>query len=243
MNQIFFDKNQSIFIKVFSNSEVLEREESGIANLRSLVFVPLIKRLDNKVAKITFLEGFLGYQVLDNDLNMLISKFLLQKKSKKIPAKFTIFSEINKMRKILKDSDLKILLNIEEEIKGLSIYPVHGDLQKQNIIISRGKLGLIDFEHFMFAPKELELVNSMFYDDGNCLDVQGIINFLPDKFIDQRVLISMLKFYYLRQIFLGMSANKALIRLTQSFKKIKSLNFARTRNGKIADFSSSFCYI
>lgn len=244
MKQIFFDKNQSVFIKVFPSSHVLEREMCGIKVFKELVNVPNMEVLDTKVAKITLIPGFLGYQITETDLSRLVAKFLMAKILVKDAEEFSIFQEIKFMRLKFRENQelLEILREIEQGIMGLPLYPVHGDLQKQNIVITGGQLGLIDFEHFMFAPKELEICNSLFFNDGNCLDIQEIINFLPKGFIDKSQFRLMLKFYTLRQISLGMDTHKAFKRLERALVEIGKLDL-REKKLSYKDFYSSFCYI
>lgn len=221
MNQIFFDKNQSIIIKVFPSSRLLEREICGAKSFSSLVKVPKMKRLDKRVVKISFLPGFLGYQINENDLNLLMAKFLLKVKPTKQRQNFSIFEEIDSLINVFRGEEkiIKKLGRIKQQIKGVALYPVHGDLQKQNIVIMDDSLGLIDFEHFMFAPKELELCNSLFFSDGNCLDIPGIIKLLPRKFFDQDLLRLMLRFYTFRQISLGLDQAEAEKRFKQALVK------------------------
>ena len=109
------------------------------------------------------------------------------------------------------------------------------------MIIADGKLGLIDFEHFIFAPRELEFCNSLFFNDGNCLDVIKIVRLFPLGFLDKQMLKRMLKFYGLKQINLGMSQSEAEIRTYQGIKKIESLVFGREK--PIFNMSkTSFCF-
>lgn len=222
----------------------LEREICGAKSLATAALVPKIERLDSKVAKIDLLPGFLGYQVGNKELNQMVAKFLLRTKPVKKPGRFSVLDEIKTLRKTLVQDkkageEFKI---IESALCGRPLYPVHGDLQKQNIVVVSGTLGLIDFEHFTFAPKELEFCNSLFFNDGNCLDVAGIIGFLPVQFIDKKILEIMVRFYAFRQVSLGMNQAEAADRLVTALDKIAMLPL----EGKqllVKDNKTSFCYI
>lgn len=223
MKQVFFDKNQLVVIKVFPSSKTIEREICGAKNLSKAVLVPKIEQLDTKVAKISLFSGFLGYQINEKDLNSLVAKFLLKKKPIDSKIKFTILGELDDLRKCFK-GNLKFIRDLDEietEIRKSVFYPVHGDLQKQNMMILEGKLGLIDFEHFIIAPKELEICNSLFFSDGNCLDVKNIARSLPRGFINKKTLNLMIKFYKLKQISLGMDLVEAEIRFQLACDRIE----------------------
>lgn len=230
MKQIFFDKNRSVFIKVFQSSRQLEREKFGIKIFSNLVKVPKIVTLDSKVAAITSLDGFLGYQVSEQDLNIKIVNLLLLKKPMNINS-FSILSEIINLEKFFSGQQaiLKRLLKIKVGLKKVSLFPIHGDLQKQNIVLMEGDLGLIDFEHTIIAPKELEICNSLFFDDGNCLDSQSIVSMLPMNFFDPKMIEKMLRFYFLRQISLGLDQVEATIRLEVALKRASRLCYGKVK--------------
>ena len=121
----------------------------------------------------------------------------------------------------------KILFNLDairEAIKNASLYPVHGDLQKQNIVINKKGLVLIDFEHFCFAPLELELVNSIYFNDANCLDVESIVpRLLVDKIISNRLLRVMLKYYSIKQLAQGKSENHVSKQYKRAVNKLNNI--------------------
>lgn len=213
--QVFVDKEQSVVIKVFNSPEHLDREIAGVKAFKNLVRLPDIERLDSCVAKISFLPGFLGYQIREQDLTLLVAEFLSSQKSSLKDGLFTIFAEIKRLREVFKQdiSKLDLLNQIERIASSTPLVPVHGDLQKQNIIIADGQLGLIDFEHFIWAPQELELCNSLFFNDGNCLQVDLILKELPVRIVNRKRLWAMLQFYALKQIALGMNESTALNRL------------------------------
>lgn len=246
MKQIFIDKSQSVVIKVFTNSSVIEREICGVQSLSKIAHVPHIEKLDTKVAKISFLSGFLGYQVPEEQLNMLVSLMLLRKNALKIPVdtKFSIFSEMKKMKKILREkNDLLMLAKIEKNIRRQPLVPVHGDLQKQNMIIFGGAFGLIDFEHFVFAPKELEVVNSLFFNDGNCLDIPSVIGLLPQGFFNLKMMQEMTQYYALKQLILGMNSKEVIVRLNKALEMIARLGKRHVLEKSIQTNSGSFCYV
>lgn len=243
MKQIFFDKDKLVAIKIFPTPFSVEREIAGALSFRNFALVPKIGKLDNRVLAISLLDGFLGYQVLEQDLNQLVAQFLDSTKSVFEPAKFSILLEIKALRKLIKDeNNLSFLKRIEKRLTGVNLYPVHGDLQKQNIIISNGQLGLVDFEHFILAPKELELCNSLFFDDGNCLDIPEIIRFLPKNTINIPLLKLMLKFYSLKQISLGMSAKESKDRIQNALTKIKKIQANYQKIPEVG-LESSLCYL
>lgn len=225
MKQIFFDRNQLVVIKIFPNSRSLEREIYGTKHFVKIVNVPIIEKLDRKVAKISLMQGFLGYQISEEELNDIVARFLDSTLPETGTMEFSIFEEIKKLEGFFQNDQesLKKLKKIRQQIRSQNLYPIHGDLQKQNIIIADGKLTLIDFEHFMFAPRELEFCNSLFFNDGNCLDIKGILEYLPAGFLDKRILKAMLEFYTIRQISLGMDQIEAQKRLKLGFLKIVQL--------------------
>lgn len=243
MKQIFFDKDKLAVIKIFPTPFLMEREIAGAKSIKNFALVPKIRKLDSRVAAISLIDGFLGYQILEQDLNQLVARFLVSLKPVSRPLKFSIFSEIQALRKILKDQESQYLLNkIEKRLTNAKLYPVHGDLQKQNIIVSGGQLGLIDFEHFILAPIELELCNSLFFDDGNCLDIPEIIRFLPKNTINIPLLKLMLKFYSLKQISLGMSTKESKDRIQNALTKIKKMQANYQKIPEVG-LESSLCYL
>lgn len=244
MKQLFFDRNQAVVIKVFPDPELLEREICGAGHLSGVAIVPKIGRLDQKVAKISLLHGFLGYQIEEEDLNTLIAGFLLKKKSGGESCCASVFKEITKLKHFFASRKpiIEDLDKLENFLAGKKLFPVHGDLQKQNIVVVQGKLGLIDFERFLFAPRELELCNSLFFDDGNCLDIAGIIKLLPLQSLDSKMLKAMVRFYALRQISLGMDEKVAKQRLVEAVRKIAGLPLGGKPVLK-GDRRASFCYI
>jgi hypothetical protein len=67
-----------------------------------------------------------------------------------------------------------------------SLTIVHGDLHLDNILISsiagQEKIYVIDFEHCMEAPLEMEFQNSLFWNDDKSLEVKKITETLSDKY-------------------------------------------------------------
>lgn len=228
MKQVFFDRNKSVVIKVFPDSVQLAREICGAKNFARFVLVPQIIKLDNIVAKASFLEGFLGYQINEDELSSMIANVFTKIKPKDQKC-FSIIEEIDNLLVffIRDEGATEELLRIKQEVGRVELFPVHGDLQKQNIIIADGELCLIDFEHFMFAPKELELCNSLFFSDGNCLNIEEIVRLLPTGFMDKQMLKSMLKFYGLRQISLGIDKFEAQKKVLSGLDRIDALNMAK----------------
>ncbi len=203
MKQVFLDPSQQVVIKVFENSRQLEREFCGVRAFSRVCLTPEIEKLDLKVARISLLDGFLGYQIIEGDLNKLVADHLIKTaKLDMIACSCSIFETISNLEVDFLDNPqiLMRLKKIKKAILNIDLMPVHGDLQKQNIIIREGKIGLIDFEHFLFAPKELEIVNSLYFNDGNCLDITAISKILPQGFFDQKILKLMMEFYAIKQL-------------------------------------------
>lgn len=241
MKQVFFDKSQSVVIKVFPNSRLLERELCGAKNLKKAALVPQIEKLDRKVAKISLLQGFLGYQINEIELNVLVAQFLKRVAVQSKIIEFSIMEEIVRLEDFFQgdqQSLLKLKI-IKQQVKEQALVPIHGDLQKQNIIINEGKLGLIDFEHFVFAPKELEICNSLFYNDGNCLNVPGVLKNFPSSFFNRDILKLMLMFYRLKQVSLGLGQNLAEKKFKLALAKVDKLPFKR---GDISSEGSSYYF-
>lgn len=243
MKQIFFDKEKLVVIKVFPNSKTLRREILGAKIFSQFVLTPDFSILDRKVVKISLMSGFLGYQVDQKILYELVANFLLNVTSCPYAEDRSIFAEIKRLKNFFTDEEyLKTLSNIEKSLTKQKLYPIHGDLQKQNILIINGRLGLIDFEHFIFAPKELEICNSLFFDDGNCLDIPTIIRLLPARFINKKTLKLMLSFFMLKQISQGLDLKLAQKRLKASLLKAEDL---REGSGDVVKtrYITSFCLI
>lgn len=235
MKQIYFDQNQSVLIKIFPTSQAVEREICGAKTFSQFVEVPQIERLDNKVAKLSFIPGFLGYQVSEACLNSLIAKFLFQVKAVNKPSRFSIREEIDSLISFFEGDQQTVgeLQKIAGVIKDLEFVPIHGDLQKQNILINEGNLGLIDFEHFILAPRELELCNSLFFNDGNCLNIKEIVALLPQNFFDKKILELILRFFKFKQIFLGIDCLEAESKFKLALNKVESL-FTINKNKVVA---------
>lgn len=243
MQQVFFDRQKLIFIKVFSDSNILEREVCGAKIFSKFIGTPKIEIVDNRVAKIDCVDGFLGYQINEEELNLFIAKLLESILPIKNVKRFTIFDELERLKFLLNDQvSIKMLDNIEKNINRVKLFPVHGDLQKLNVVISQGELFLIDFEHFIFAPRELEIVNSIFFNDGNCLEIEKILEFLPSNFFDRKLLKLMLEFYCLKQISLGMDRKISFNLLEKGLERIDSLNI-KTKAISRVENRKTYCYI
>jgi len=82
---------------------------------------------------------------------------------------------------------LNVLLEVQND-KSLknSMTLIHGDLHLDNILISNNanadKIFVIDFEHSIEAPVEMEFQNSLFWNDEKSLSVNEITEILKTKY-------------------------------------------------------------
>jgi hypothetical protein len=88
------------------------------------------------------------------------------------------------------DKTKKIMENLLEVRKNLTFKStltlIHGDLHLDNILVNNNleldKLTVIDFEHCMEAPIEMEFQNSLFWNDSKSLDVLAIKKLLREVY-------------------------------------------------------------
>lgn len=227
MNQSFCDPAKKVFIKVLDLPEKIEREVVGAATFSAFVTVPKIRLLDSRTLKTSMIRGAKSDLLEERALNKLIINLFCQIKnnfSGKIIEKFTIGNNVESLKaKMINRPKITAALKfVEREISNQPLYPVHGDLQKQNIFVDKGKLSLIDFEHFSFAPLELELVNSLFFNDQNCLNMGIIIPALwQKKIISLNLLTSMLVFYSIKELAIGKSPTATRANLKAGFTRLR----------------------
>lgn len=100
-------------------------------------------------------------------------------------------------------SDLEILINYNNY---KTITYVHGDLHLGNIILNDSGVCLIDFEHSMEAPIELELQNSIFWNDEMSLDVEICRSLIVKARIEYsaELEILLMSFYISKQLLLAL---------------------------------------
>ena len=234
MNKRFIDTKQQVVVKILTSEERAQKEISGAKAFAKFTLVPEVVKLDRKTILIGLVKGIPADKVKRDFLNALVVELVrcIFKNSKTSLSEFpNIYSEINILREIFENNKvfLQALLEIEKSISGSSLFPVHGDLQKQNVFIQKGKMVLIDFEHFVFAPLELEIVNSLFFKDYNCMDVDFIISKLvEDKIFSPVVLKNMLIFYALRQMAEGRKKKDCEKRLQDGLKRLRKILGTKT---------------
>lgn len=205
MRKVYFSPQKRIFVKTLPEPVGAVRELVGAAVFSQFVEVPEISLGKDRILRSQQVLGERGDRIDEGVLNNLIIELLARIKKEFRGERFCgleIGERIRGLRKSLGRSELSKLLDwVEGEFEEQPLYPVHGDLQKQNIFVQDGELVLIDFEHFCFAPIELELVNSLFFNDKNCLAVEEIIPILWQKrIISFNLLGPMLVFYALKHL-------------------------------------------
>lgn len=96
---------------------------------------------------------------------------------------------------------------------------LHRDLHLENLLVSKnGGLVVIDFEHCMDGPLELEFANSLFWHDNKSLAVDNIARQLRSKGItfDMSLAIQLVDFYFADQLVLALER--------EEFLKLDTLN-------------------
>ncbi len=209
MNINFVDTKQKIIVKILENQQKAENELVGSRAFAKFAVVPEISRLDNKTLSITLIDAQPAAGIKQELLNKLILNFF-RKVSGDSDVSLSEFPNIYLELKRLKDlfsneSEIVLTLkNLEKNILRSNLFPIHGDLQKQNLFVKEEQLILVDFEHFMFAPLELDIVNSLFFKDYNCLNVDFIIkNLVDEKIFSIKMIKNMLIFYSIKQMAQG----------------------------------------
>lgn len=229
MNRNFRDTKQKIFVKVLSTARKAERELIGSNVFGAFVGVPQIIKLDTKTLAISQIRGSKAIGLRKDVLSNLIIDLICEINSNftdDVVSLPTIFEEIAVLIQKFFDNPeiLASLEDIEKSLVRARLFPVHGDLQKQNIFLQKEKVSLIDFEHFMFAPQELDIVNSLFFKDQNCLDAVLIIKKLVTKNIfDMKMIEYMLVFYAIKQMAAGRGKKECQKRLQAGIEKLKEV--------------------
>lgn len=250
-NLTFECSSKKVVIKILSNPNKVEREIYGSLALGAFVQTPTITHVDTKTIIMSYEDGICSKKYDKQELNNLIIQFF-QKIWINKPLEKTDFSIVNDIKKLIvffKDDQIKInqLKAMLKQIKNCRFVPVHGDLQKQNILVHEDNLCVIDFEHFTYAPIELEIVNSLFFRDSNCLDIQKIIPFcIETGMMKQEILESMLLYYSLRQEFLGRNKKEVQKKLSRGLlvlhEIIESMTLLNPRNSRY-NWAVSSCFM
>ena len=96
---------------------------------------------------------------------------------------------MNVLTPYIGDQRYKNILNNLVKIKATKMKNmtiIHGDLHLDNILISgegvTKKIFVIDFEHCVEAPLEMEFQNSLFWNDSKSLNVEDVVQKLKSKF-------------------------------------------------------------
>ncbi|KKQ75844.1 MAG: hypothetical protein US96_C0003G0002 [Candidatus Woesebacteria bacterium GW2011_GWB1_38_5b] len=225
MNKCFVDTRQNLVIKVLDNISKAQREIVGIREFSDIALVPQIELLDTKTISITLVDSMKSTQIPDFELTQLILQLLRKVNSfeTKINKNYNIQKRIEYLVSMFKSSEcvVQTLNEIQALVSKAKLFPVHGDLQKQNIFVNSNELQLIDFEHFLFAPLELDIVNSLFFNDSNCLDAKFIISqLIKEKIFSEKMIISMLKFYAINQLAEGRKKEDVTKRLNKGLSKL-----------------------
>ncbi len=183
MNKCFIDPDQSVVVKICATREIALREVEGAHVFQKFVHTSNPKRVDSKTLEMVLIDGKIGTAVPCKVLNGHVLDMFRKIVSEPVlhdyqMSPYSMYRHIRKLRKkYAYSADItSFLVQLEKDIRTKAFVPIHGDLQKQNMFINpSGELALIDFEHFCYAPIEFELVNSMFHSDGNCLDIQFLL--------------------------------------------------------------------
>lgn len=256
MNQIFNDLSQGVHIKILSSSQLLDREMVGAMVFSSFVKTNSPTQLDTKTLLVSTTMGKCADRIPLPLLNEKITSLF-----KKIKQDFTgpvfdslcvenLIEELSLcfigQKEIEKSLDL-ILAAVAKSKK----FPIHGDLQKQNILIDdQENIALIDFEHFCFGPQELELVNSLFHNDSNCLDLVAIVPpFIKQGIVSVDLLEFMFLLYTLKEVAQGTPINTArknylrgLGIITQITGEKELLAFPKFSSKNISLNRQSYCF-
>lgn len=246
MNQCFCDTNQKVVIKVLNSSQKVNCEIAGSEIFSRFACTPKIEQLDKRTVKISVVSGTNASLVDEKTLNEIVIKLFCAVKEfeGKILEEFSIRNTLENFEIMFSDRPgvVKVLEAIKENVKSSFLLPVHGDLQKQNIFLEKGKLILIDFEHFIFAPLELELANSLFFNDSNCLDAESIIPILVKrKVISIKLLAEMLTFYSIKELAQGRPEVEVIGNLKKGIARLRVIAGEEV-NVDIPDFSEKFDY-
>lgn len=87
--------------------------------------------------------------------------------------------------------------------------PLHRDLHWGNIMIEKGKMKIIDFEHFCIAPIEFEFCNSIFWNDDMSINFSKIYKALKQKKvnINKEVAYKLTSIYFIEQFYQAFNNN------------------------------------
>ena len=256
MNQCFNDQSRRMFIKIMANSRLLDREMVGSTVFSGFVKTGLPTQLDSKTLLVPTVLGksadLASPQLLNQEI-LGIFKKIKQDFIGPVYESLCIENLIEELslcfigqKQIEKYLDI-ILVAVGHNKK----FPIHGDLQKQNIFFdNQENITLIDFEHFCFGPQELELANSIFHNDSNCLDLMTILPpLIKQGIISVDLLVLMFLLYTLKEIVQGTSINTArknyqrgIDIVSQFTGKKQLLAFPKFRSENFSINRQSYCF-
>lgn len=226
MSTCLFDHRRGRYQKILLGYGGNRVESLGSWAFGKYAITPSILRLNRALIDIFPLEGVLGIDVPDSvlvdHLVDLYEKVAENPGTQQVPSALILTNQMKHWRlpHAYKDLADKLI----ERYKDCDLFPVHGDIHKGNIVIVGGELGLIDFEHFCFAPHEFELANLLFHNDHNCPDVEGLLlRLLKKKLVKLKVLRDMVQIYFLKELNAGGSLRKSQ-RLLEKALRLLSLN-------------------
>ncbi|KXK08791.1 MAG: Phosphotransferase enzyme family protein [Microgenomates bacterium OLB22] len=223
MSTCLFDHRRSRFQKIFFGQRSTDAESIGSKIFSRYVVTPIALRLNRALIDICPLEGVLGTDVPDSilvdHLVRLYEKVAGNSSPLKISPALILTNQIKRWH--LPQAYKGLASELIERYKDCILFPIHGDIHKGNIIVVQGELGLIDFEHFCFAPHEFELANLLFHNDHNCPDTEGLLLRLLDKrLIDLDVLRDMGHIYFLKELHEGGSLRHSQRQLEKALKHL-----------------------
>lgn len=219
--------DDGVVVKVLKSDNKVIQETAGINAFRPFVIVPSITKIDTKTVELSLLSGARADAISVREIEK--QTLNLFRKIQAIPSTnrdFSVIEKIETFRQVFAQfSDIqKVLGEIEYALTFVSQYPVHGDLQKQNMFLIGQELGLIDFEHFIVAPQELELANSFFFNDHNCLPVARITPVLiEEKIIQKEMLSLMIYFYAIHQLNEGRKRSDVERKYNRALQRLRAL--------------------
>lgn len=224
MNKNFRDPKKGVHIKILDQAFKADREVMGVGYFADRITVPAVIRVDSKTIVVETLEGTKSTKIDSSILCSEVAKEISERKKIQLTEKefdVSIFAKIRELKSLFyaRTKIFRFLCRLEQDLIDLPLYPVHGDLQKQNILFgSNLEMIYIDFEHFIFAPIELELANSLFFGDRNCLDVDQIVK---KTMMDHSLIQKMLLFYAIKQYSDGRSLRDTKDKLKLSMSRLK----------------------
>lgn len=258
MNKLVFcDQQKETYIKVCESEAKALREYRAANILKKFVRVPTINMIDSRTVLVSKAKGKTTSSENEILNERIIDYFKRVKSSNGIVSnEWSIEGDIFKLEQIFTENSkiMNALEVLREKLDEQTLFPVHGDLQIQNLFLTKNSLALIDFEHFLYAPLELDLCNSLFFEDENCLQVEKLLPLLCQQNIfSKENVYYMLIFYSLKQLAYERSAEETNRRLAAGINRLnkilktnfKSLNLiVNTKNNikYLSECSSQFYF-